>query len=252
MPRKNANARKHTATRVLQAVSDPTSGPAGRTAAEDKLWAALHAHPGTTAADLATHTGLGRSTAGKILAAWARDGSATRSSVLSEGGRRSADTWTIGDSIQDAGAEPAAAESASTGPATAPPAVTHDTAGEAGGEEAEAIEQEETEQTPDAETPRGTGAEFGENGIEPTKGARLSKGALRGMVEDHLTEHPGEQFSPSSIGKALNRSSGAVANALDKLVVDGYAIQTQDKPKRYAINATAAESATSEPDTAAV
>lgn len=253
MPRKNSNARQHTATRVLQAVPDPTPGPTGRTAAEDKLWAALYAHPGTTTADLATHAGIGRSTTGKILAAWAGDGSATRTPVHSEGGRRSADTWTISDIIQDNGAEPAAAESASTGPATAPTAITNDTAGKTGGEETEAIEQGATEQAPGAETQRGTGAAMsGENGIQPTKGARLSKGALRGMVEDYLTEHSREQLSPSAIGKALSRSSGAVANALDKLVAEGYAVQTRDKPKRYAINATAAESATSQPDPAAV
>lgn len=67
---------------------------------------------------------------------------------------------------------------------------------------------------------------------------RLGKGALRGMVEDYLTERPGEQFSPSRIGKALQRSSGAVANALEKLVTDGYATQTQDKPKRFVAKAT--------------
>jgi len=72
---------------------------------------------------------------------------------------------------------------------------------------------------------------------------RLGKGALRGMVEDYLAEHPGGQFSPSAIGKALNRSSGAVNNALEKLVADGHAIQIQDRPKRFRINATASESA---------
>ena len=54
------------------------------------------------------------------------------------------------------------------------------------------------------------------------------------MVEDYLTGRAGEQLSPSAIGKALGRSSGAVSNALDKLVADGYAVQTQDKPKRFA------------------
>jgi DNA-binding MarR family transcriptional regulator len=63
------------------------------------------------------------------------------------------------------------------------------------------------------------------------------------MVEDYLAEYPNEQFSPSAIGKALNRSSGAVNNALDKLVADGYAIQIQDRPKRFRINATASEPA---------
>jgi predicted transcriptional regulator len=55
------------------------------------------------------------------------------------------------------------------------------------------------------------------------------------MVEDYLRTHAGEEFSPSAIGKALDRSSGAVNNALEKLVTDGYAVRTKDKPKRFAI-----------------
>ncbi|MBB5157437.1 hypothetical protein [Saccharopolyspora phatthalungensis] len=43
---------------------------------------------------------------------------------------------------------------------------------------------------------------------------RLKKGELRGMVEDFLTEHPGEQFGPNTIGKALHRSPGAGAQRL--------------------------------------
>jgi biotin operon repressor len=81
-----------------------------------------------------------------------------------------------------------------------------------------------------------------DEGREPAKAPRLGKGALRGMVEDYLAEHTAEQFSPSAIGKALKRSSGAVNNALEKLVSDGYAVQTQDKPKRFAAKATAPES----------
>ncbi|MGH3833672.1 MAG: MarR family transcriptional regulator, partial [Pseudonocardiaceae bacterium] len=97
MPSTNANAPAHRDARALRAVSDPTPVTAGRTAAEDKLWAALHAHPASTASDLAVHAGIGRSTAGKILAAWATDGSATRTSGPTQAGRRAADTWTITD-----------------------------------------------------------------------------------------------------------------------------------------------------------
>ncbi|MGH3693791.1 MAG: hypothetical protein ACRDRX_07350 [Pseudonocardiaceae bacterium] len=72
---------------------------------------------------------------------------------------------------------------------------------------------------------------------------RLPPGGLRGLVEDWLRDHPGERFSPSAIGKALGRSSGAVANALDKLVADGYAAQTCDKPKRFTAARTSPEPA---------
>ncbi|MBW4717351.1 helix-turn-helix domain-containing protein [Saccharothrix obliqua] len=73
-----------------------------------------------------------------------------------------------------------------------------------------------------------------ENEVEPA-GARLPPGALRGMVEDHLRENPGQEFSPNAIGTALGRSSGAVHNALEKLVTSGYAQRTNDKPKKYSL-----------------
>ncbi|OXM44512.1 hypothetical protein [Amycolatopsis alba] len=65
---------------------------------------------------------------------------------------------------------------------------------------------------------------------------RLPKGGLRAMVEEYLTEHQGEDFGPAKIGKDLGRSGGAVNNALEKLVADGYAIKTCEAPKRFAIN----------------
>ena len=70
----------------------------------------------------------------------------------------------------------------------------------------------------------------------PTDKDRLPKGGLRALVEEYLTEHPGESFGPAKIGKELSRSGGAVNNALEKLVTDGYAIKTCEAPKRFAIN----------------
>jgi len=204
---------------------------AGRTAAEDKLWAALHAHPGTTSGDLATHAGIGRSTAGKILAAWASEGSVTRTSQSASDGRRAADIWMISETIDDqvicaTTAQPEIEAGIALDAATDPPAGTGSdiTASDSGTEE----QQSTTSTIP---TNAGTTAPDGAG-----KAARLGKGALRGMVEDYLTEHRGEWFSPSAIGKALGRSSGAVSNALDKLVADGYAVQTHEKPKRFTAN----------------
>ncbi len=70
----------------------------------------------------------------------------------------------------------------------------------------------------------------------PAQHDRLPKGGLRAMVEEYLTEHPSESFGPAKIGKDLGRSGGAVNNALEKLVADGYAIKTCEAPKRFAIN----------------
>jgi hypothetical protein len=66
--------------------------------------------------------------------------------------------------------------------------------------------------------------------------ARLASGALRGMVEDYLRGHPGKEFGPTAIAKELGgKSSGAVSNALDKLVEAKIAVKTQDKPRRFAL-----------------
>ena len=70
----------------------------------------------------------------------------------------------------------------------------------------------------------------------PTDKDRLRKGGLRALVEEYLTTHPGESFGPAKIGKDLVRSGGAVNNALEKLVADGYAIKTCEAPKRFAIH----------------
>jgi hypothetical protein len=53
------------------------------------------------------------------------------------------------------------------------------------------------------------------------------------MVEDHLRDHPDAEWGPVAIGKALHRSSGAVANALRMLVTQDIAQQTSNRPKRY-------------------
>jgi hypothetical protein len=58
-------------------------------------------------------------------------------------------------------------------------------------------------------------------------------GGLRDLVEQHLRQFPGAAFTPHQIGKVLTRSSGAVANALDKLVSLGVAELASSKPRSY-------------------
>jgi hypothetical protein len=67
----------------------------------------------------------------------------------------------------------------------------------------------------------------------PAKPRRLRAGELRGQVEDFLNAHAGGEFGPVPIGRALGRSIGAVANALERLVDDGYAVRTSTSPLRY-------------------
>ncbi|MEV6608893.1 hypothetical protein, partial [Kutzneria sp. NPDC051319] len=127
---------------------------------------------------------------------------------------------------------------------------THDTATDAVPEDAQDMTvdtmREETEPA-DAEPASTEAAQPADGGTTPEdatgtvtddgkagRSERLAPGALRGMVEDHLRDHPDEQFGPTAIAKALGgKSSGAVSNALDKLVADGVAVKTQDKPRRF-------------------
>jgi hypothetical protein len=56
---------------------------------------------------------------------------------------------------------------------------------------------------------------------------------LRDLVAAHISEHPDADFSPHQIGRVLGRSSGAVANALDRLTALGQAQLTSEKSRRY-------------------
>lgn len=87
-----------------------------------------------------------------------------------------------------------------------------------------------------ADTPGdGTAATEAPQTVISGRSPRLSPGALHGMVEDYLRDHPDEEFGPTKIGHELGRSTGAVGNALERLVTSGYAVRTKDRPKRYAL-----------------
>ncbi|NUT91994.1 MAG: hypothetical protein HOY78_08170 [Saccharothrix sp.] len=167
-----------------------------RTEAEDKLWQAMQDKPNATATELSAAAGIGKSTAPKILTRWLEAGLVTRMSGIADGGRRAADRWSIRPG-DDSEPQP-------TGETPADVQVA-------------AVEPEDPEVT------------------DSGKQGRLAPGALRGLVEGYLREHAGEAIGPNRIGKALKRSSGAVANAVEKLVADGCAVRVTDKPKTYAI-----------------
>lgn len=66
---------------------------------------------------------------------------------------------------------------------------------------------------------------------------RLGKGQLQDLVLEHQRAHRGEDLTPTQVGKALGRSSGAVGNALHKSARDDESpvVQTSTKPRRYSI-----------------
>ncbi|MBF6102088.1 hypothetical protein IU510_29160 [Nocardia cyriacigeorgica] len=203
---------------------DPTTtsaSPELRTDTEKALWDALITHPCYTAAELAKAAGIGASTARKTLARWAADNHAQREPSPDP---RSADTWSVTASPADPNPNP--------GPEPIPPEpvtelVEPSDHGETGTEEAAA---ETPRAAKEPENSESTAVESGEG-----KPDKLPPGGLRGQVEDYLRDHPGESFTPHQIGKALERSSGAVHNALVKLAATGVADQTNDAPKKFAL-----------------
>lgn len=223
---------------------DTASRGAGRTAAggrasdtpHDRVWAALRARSDVTAIGLSTDSGVGRSTVAKLLAAWAEDGSATSAPGNPGATGRAARRWSAAPSDLPPAAGPThdpgdAHDSGDAGKGTRTRrSGTRSGAGRASKTERRAADIPAAGKPP-APRPRAgslpNGAGRNRSGIP-----RLAAGALQGMVADHLTEHPGEH-GPTGIGRALGRSSGAVANALERLVTTGWALRTNDRPRRY-------------------
>ncbi|MEU4574620.1 hypothetical protein [Nonomuraea sp. NPDC023979] len=70
-------------------------------------------------------------------------------------------------------------------------------------------------------------------------GGSVRTGGLRDLVHAHLIEFPDKDFTPYEIAKVINRSSGAVANALDRLVNLDEAVLTCERPRRFGLAPTA-------------
>src|SRR6266540_4059936 len=69
----------------------------------------------------------------------------------------------------------------------------------------------------------------------------LGKGELENLVRDFLRNNPGHEFTPTTIGRELGRSSGAVGNALAKLVTKGEAVLVKDAPMIYSLASAPAD-----------
>jgi hypothetical protein len=72
---------------------------------------------------------------------------------------------------------------------------------------------------------------------------RLGQGELRRRVAAHLVAHPRETLTPGEIARALDRSAGAVGNALDTLTEQGHAEQVGSRPRRYRVTPTSIQAA---------
>ena len=163
------------------------------TTSAEAIISALTDHPNSTAAELADATGIGGSTASKGLAALEQDGKVLRHIGGRENGRRIADRWSLSPE----------------GSATESQSVT-----------------------------KSDGAADTDGGAESTdqaagEGARLHRGELATLVLDHLKAHAGEPVGPVTIAKALERSSGAVGNACQRLADAGTIRLASSSPRRY-------------------
>ncbi len=209
----------------------PTLPPtAPDTAATRGVWAALLAQPGSTAAILADAAGISRPTAAKALAALEAAGQATRTPGGREGSKRLPDQW-------QPVIPPEAGASANEVTEAAEPGAPDDTVpaeekpdGEPQHDERESADGvEDTAAAPPAAKPATTTTDSGK--------ARLGSGQLRDMVLQVLRDQPDQDFSPSAMGKLLDRSSGAISNACDRLQADGAIVRTSDKPRKFRIAA---------------
>lgn len=246
----------------------PPAFPPGADAA-DRVRAVLAAAgpDGMTAAEIADAARVARSTVSKLLTQLTKDRTVRREPGGFIGRSRQPDRW------HPATASDTAAPNA---PAATPDEATNtlgdkgtsesdaDTAAPGGGPGAEADSARDA--GPDAPAAPDTPAppDRADSGPDtapvaptvptpdpapdPAAGApvRLGPGALRRMVFEHVNTHPGQAFTPGEIGRAIGgRSSGAVANACDKLTADGLVELACEKPRRFrATTATAAGSAT--------
>ncbi|WP_345365444.1 hypothetical protein [Saccharopolyspora cebuensis] len=233
--------------------SSQKDGP--RTETETRLWGALSAEPQTTE-QLARDAGVGKSTAGKALARWSKNGAITRTTGP---GPRHPALWSRPDTggqhdiahVPDAAPEPDHTEAQVNGAGTDADGGAAERLAAEPGASATADTAPEPEETPlasDAPEAGATAPEPAEPPLvvdvpeadpgssqETAQPERLAPGALHGLVEDFLREHPGQEFGPSQIGKALHRSSGAVNNALEKMTTKGVVVKTREAPKRFSL-----------------
>ncbi len=138
--------------------------PAGvpATAASSAVCTALVANSDTTAAELAEHANVSKSTANKVLTALETAGVAVRHLGGRDGGRSVPDRWRAANDQVAVDAEPPAFAGA-------------------------------------AEIPDSYADQADPQLLPAAVNGRLARGQLREMVATHLRQHPGQEFRPRSV-----------------------------------------------------
>lgn len=171
-----------------------------------EVTAALADHPGATAPEIADAAGIGHSTAQRHLTALESVGIARREEGGWRDGKKFRDRWFLVTATHSSGGHSGADQSAATHPGAAEsPGVASDGSSDHARSADEAT---------------------------PSPSEHLAKGELAALVLAHLATHR-EDLGPSAVAKALERSSGAVANALERLVTSGDVRLVGEKPRRY-------------------
>ncbi|GAA0523638.1 MULTISPECIES: hypothetical protein [Streptomyces] len=242
----------------------------GATAA---VWAALNNQPGTTSTTLAQAAGAGQSTTTKALRYFEQTGLASRESAAPDGSGRPVNYWyptptpdPDTSTAPDTTDEPPNADNdsheqehhdhpAPTAESPAPEDDTseHDDADEdeqrgSASEPSQGVESDDAP-APVSEPPTREAASGHTRTEEPQPTVnqsghrtRLAPGALRQMVIGHLTAHPNEAFTATRISRIIEKSSGAIANALVTLTKQGITEQVTERPRTYRITAAATRS----------
>jgi DNA-binding MarR family transcriptional regulator len=202
---------------------------------------ALRRHPDSTAAELAEAAGIGRSTASKALAVLEAEGHATRQqSAPQPGAKHAPDRWTLASQATAGTAEPHGKPAHRPEPNNEPPAAEQSAATPVDG----ADQPNDTGASRPAGAPPHHGPTIVETGRtdrlsadQPAAGSRLRPGELRSLIHTFLAKRPGQQLTPTRIGKELGRSAGAVGNALATMTDAGEVTQTSAKPRKYMLPA---------------
>ncbi|MFI0772939.1 hypothetical protein ACH4TQ_50205 [Streptomyces sp. NPDC021218] len=225
------------------------------------VWAALNNQPGATSTALAQAADVGRSTTTKALRHFEQTGLARRESAAPVGTGRPTSYWfpTLAPDHEANAPAETPDEPTTDHPThtTEPLPSSDDTSEDAVADDGDeqqghegqtesldepAPETEDNDTPPPAPAPEPPVEEAAPPAapdvIQPTNlptshKARLAPGALRDMVIDHLTAHPNEAFTATRISRAIEKSSGAIANALVTLTKQGTTEQITERPRTY-------------------
>ncbi len=166
----------------------------------DSVKVAVEENPGATTEGIGLIAGVARSTAAKTLAMLSVAGEVTRHRGGRDRGKRLPDRWTLAGEEMPPAYAGHATSSASTEPADAKPPETTEASAAA----------------------------------SASVDRRLKAGGLEPLVLDYLEQHADSgPHGPTAIAKALERSSGAVGNCLERLTGAKKVRQVSDKPRRY-------------------